>query len=77
MSRLTETERLTNELEQEFYDVLNQYIEKFGHTFTSLGIHPGVQYFYVAMTQMEDALAGDRGPVTNESIGMTGESAFG
>ena len=50
----------------------------FGHTFTTIGLYPSMDAFDAAYDQMLECLSGDRSePVTQESIGQTGEGVRG
>ena len=62
---------------QEFQETFLAYAEKFGHTFTTIDLYPGMEAFEAAYTQMLECLSGDRtDTVTQESIGQTGEGVL-
>lgn len=59
---------------KEFNDIYELYAQQFGHTFTTIAMLPSMDTFEIAYTQMLLCLNGDRTvPVTQESIGQTGE----
>lgn len=52
-----------------FSDLLDSYIAKFGHTFTSFGIRPGKQEEKVKELMIQ-ALEGKRGKITDKDLGI-------
>ncbi|MEJ1372726.1 MAG: hypothetical protein RPU52_00410 [Candidatus Sedimenticola sp. (ex Thyasira tokunagai)] len=52
---------------REFDILLNEYINKFGHTFTSVCL--STEGMELAKKLMKEALAGKRGPVLDHDVG--------
>lgn len=53
---------------REFHEVFMKYREEFGDTFTTVHIDEGTME--TAVIEMESALNGGRGPVTDDDLGI-------
>ena len=52
--------------DSEFPDLIEPYLERFGHTFSPMMV-PSERVNYL-VDQMKKALAGNRGPITDEEL---------
>ena len=52
--------------DSEFLDLIDDYVEKFGHTFSAMMVPPERVDYLVG--EMKKAIAGDRGPITDEEL---------
>ena len=61
----------------EFLDTFEIYARNFGHSFTAIGLSPGMAEFDIAYIEMLRCLDGERTePITAEELGLRGEGVY-